>query len=51
MLESVVKTESPRAVLLGSTSIGLDVGPLLGAKLNAPVHERLPERFGGGRDA
>ena len=37
VLESVVKTESPRAVLIGSTSIGLDVGPLLGAKLNAPV--------------
>ena len=37
VLESVVKTESPRVVLLGSTSIGLDVGPLLGAKLDAPV--------------
>ena len=33
VLESVVKTESPRVVLLGSTSIGLDIGPLLGAKL------------------
>jgi len=36
-LESVVKTESPRAVLIGSTSVGLDLGPLLGAKLDLPV--------------
>jgi len=36
-LESVVKAEGPRAVLIGSTSIGLDVGPLLGAKLDVPV--------------
>jgi electron transfer flavoprotein alpha subunit len=36
-LEAIVKAESPRAVLIGSTSVGLDVGPLLGAKLNAPV--------------
>jgi electron transfer flavoprotein alpha subunit len=36
-LESVIKTEGPRAVLIGSTSIGLDVGPLLGAKLDVPV--------------
>jgi electron transfer flavoprotein alpha subunit len=36
-LESVVKTEGPRAVLIGSTSIGLDAGPLLGAKLDVPV--------------
>jgi len=36
-LESVIKTEAPRAVLIGSTSIGLDIGPLMGAKLDAPV--------------
>jgi electron transfer flavoprotein alpha subunit len=37
VLESLLKTESPRAVLIGSTSIGLDVGPLLGGKLDVPV--------------
>ena len=36
-LEGVVKAEGPRAVLIGSTSVGLDVGPLLAAKLDAPV--------------
>ncbi len=37
VLESIVKTETPRAVLIGSTSIGLDVGPLLGGAIDAPV--------------
>lgn len=37
VLENVIKTETPRAVLIGSTSIGLDAGPLLGAKLDIPV--------------
>ncbi len=37
VLESVIKTESPRAVLIGSTSVGLDLGPLFGAKLDVPV--------------
>ena len=37
VLESIVGAETPRAVLIGSTSIGLDVGPMLGAKLKAPV--------------
>jgi len=37
VLEKLVEQETPRAVLLGSTTIGLDVGPLLGARLGAPV--------------
>lgn len=37
VLESIVKREGPRAVLIGSTSVGLDLGPLLGAKLDLPV--------------
>jgi electron transfer flavoprotein alpha subunit len=37
VLENVVRAESPRAVLLGSTSIGLDVGPALAARLGVPV--------------
>jgi electron transfer flavoprotein alpha subunit len=37
VLESVIASESPRAVMVGSTSIGLDVAPALGARLNAPV--------------
>ena len=45
VLENVVKTESPRVVLLGSTSIGLDVGPCW-AKAQCPGNQRLSERFG-----
>jgi len=37
VLESLVGSEGPRVVLAGSTTIGLDVAPMLGAKLNAPV--------------
>ena len=37
VLESVIQAETPRAVLVGSTSVGLDVGPLLSTRLNAPV--------------
>ncbi len=37
VLEKVIATEGPRLVLVGSTSAGLDVGPLLGAKLDVPV--------------
>jgi electron transfer flavoprotein alpha subunit len=37
VLESVVRAESPRVVLIGSSSVGLDLGPLLGVKLGAPV--------------
>lgn len=36
-LQAVVQTETPRAVLVGSTSIGWDMAPLLAAKLNAPL--------------
>jgi electron transfer flavoprotein alpha subunit len=37
VLESVIRTEAPRAVLIGNTSIGLDMAPLLGMKLDVPV--------------
>lgn len=37
VLEALVKQQAPRAVLVGSTTIGLDVGPLLAARLDAPV--------------
>ncbi len=37
VLAKLIEQETPRAVLLGSTTIGLDVGPLLGARLDAPV--------------
>ncbi|MBN1909662.1 MAG: electron transfer flavoprotein subunit alpha/FixB family protein [Pirellulales bacterium] len=37
VLEHILTLESPRAVLIGSTTVGLDVGPALGAKLDAPV--------------
>jgi len=37
VLQSVIAAEQPRAVLLGSTSIGLDLAPALGARLRAPV--------------
>jgi electron transfer flavoprotein alpha subunit len=37
VLEALVKAEQPRAVLVGSTTIGLDVGPTLGARLSVPV--------------
>jgi electron transfer flavoprotein alpha subunit len=37
VLEDLVRSAGPRAVLIGSTSVGLDVGPLLGARLDAPV--------------
>ncbi|MBN1396215.1 MAG: electron transfer flavoprotein subunit alpha/FixB family protein [Pirellulales bacterium] len=36
-VREVVAAEQPRAVLVGSTSIGWDVGPLLAARLNAPL--------------
>jgi electron transfer flavoprotein alpha subunit len=37
VLENVVATEQPRAVLVGSTSVGLDVGPALASKLDLPI--------------
>jgi electron transfer flavoprotein alpha subunit len=36
-IAEVVAMEQPRAVLLGATSIGWDVAPLVAAKLNAPL--------------
>jgi electron transfer flavoprotein alpha subunit len=36
-LQGVIASRGPRAVLIGSTSIGLDVAPLIGARLGAPV--------------
>jgi electron transfer flavoprotein alpha subunit len=36
-LEHVIQSEGPRAVLLGSTSIGLDIGPALAGRLGAAV--------------
>lgn len=37
VLQNVIAAESPRAVLIGSSTIGLDVAPALGARLDAPV--------------
>lgn len=37
VLEAIVGEETPRAVLIGSTSIGFDLAPILAAKLNAPL--------------
>jgi electron transfer flavoprotein alpha subunit len=37
VLEHIVRAEEPRAVLIGSTSVGLDLAPLLAAQLGAPV--------------
>lgn len=37
VLENVVRTERPRVLLVGSTSIGEDLGPALAARLNTPV--------------
>lgn len=37
VLESVIASEAPRAVMIASTTIGLDVGPALAAKLGAPL--------------
>jgi electron transfer flavoprotein alpha subunit len=37
VLENVVSSETPRAVLIGCTTIGLDVGPTLASKLGAPL--------------
>jgi electron transfer flavoprotein alpha subunit len=36
-LHEVVAAEGPRAVLIGATSIGWDLGPLLAARLAAPL--------------
>jgi electron transfer flavoprotein alpha subunit len=36
-LQEVVAAEQPRAVLIGATSIGWDLGPLLAARLGAPL--------------
>lgn len=35
-LQAIIQAETPRAVLLGSTSIGWDMAPLLAAKLKTP---------------
>lgn len=37
VLQSVIGSETPRAVLIGSTTVGLDVAPLVGAKMAKPV--------------
>jgi electron transfer flavoprotein alpha subunit len=37
VLEAIIRAEGPRAVLVASTSVGLDLAPMLGAKLAAPV--------------
>jgi electron transfer flavoprotein alpha subunit len=37
VLEHIVRAEEPRAVLIGSTSVGLDLAPLLAAQLGVPV--------------
>ncbi len=37
ILEHVVHSETPRAVLIGNTTIGYDVAPALGARLDMPV--------------
>ena len=37
VLEHIVRAEGPRVVLIGSTSVGLDLAPLLAARLDAPV--------------
>ncbi len=37
VLEQVCRDESPRVLLMGSTSIGLDLAPALGARLQAAV--------------
>ncbi|MCS7306507.1 MAG: electron transfer flavoprotein subunit alpha/FixB family protein [Thermoguttaceae bacterium] len=36
-LQAVIQAQTPRAVLIGSTSIGWDIAPLLAARLNAPL--------------
>jgi electron transfer flavoprotein alpha subunit len=36
-LHEVIVAEGPRAVLIGATSIGWDLGPLLAARLGAPL--------------
>ena len=33
----VIQSETPSLVLVGSTSMGIDIGPVLGASLNLPV--------------
>ncbi len=37
VLQSVVSSEQPRAVLIGTTTVGLDVAPLLASRLQAPL--------------
>lgn len=37
VLTEIVSTETPRAILVGSTSIGLDVGPALASQMDIPV--------------
>jgi electron transfer flavoprotein alpha subunit len=37
VLEDVVAAERPRAVLIGATSIGWDLAPMLSARLGAPL--------------
>ena len=36
-LQEVIAAEQPRAVLIGATSIGWDLAPLLSARLDAPL--------------
>jgi electron transfer flavoprotein alpha subunit len=36
-LQQTIAAETPRAVLIGATSIGWDLGPLVAAKLGAPL--------------
>jgi electron transfer flavoprotein alpha subunit len=37
VLENLIRSEQPRAVLLGSTTVGLDLASLLAARLNSPI--------------
>jgi electron transfer flavoprotein alpha subunit len=37
VLGGIIEKEGPRAVLVGSTAIGIDLAPSLGARLGAPV--------------
>ncbi len=37
VLENLLQAETPRLMLLGSTTIGLDLASLLGARISAPV--------------
>jgi electron transfer flavoprotein alpha subunit len=52
VLQAIVAAESPRAVLVGATSIGWDLAPSLAARLDAPmvVGCKAVQAEGGGLD-